>query len=227
MDDTARGEDLSVFLQPGKFIDSDNPKIAEFANRVAGDAETDVEKARRLYYAVRDEIFYDPYVPLGAPDSYRASSCLQAERGFCIPKAALLAAAARAVGVAARIGHADVRNHLATPRLLELVGSDVFTWHGYTEFYLEGKWVKATPAFNKSLCDKFGVKTLEFDGRNDSMLHPFDRHNRRHMEYLNDRGVYADVPFEAITADFRRLHPKMFGDGSGAGGDFQTEAGEV
>ena len=225
MDGTALDEDPASYLNSDRFVDSDNPTVIAFAESAAGDAETDVEKARRLFYAVRDEIYYDPYTVWGSPESYRASSCIEAGRGFCIPKAAVMAAAARALGIPARVGYSDVRNHLATPRLLELMGTDVFTWHGYTELHLDGRWVKVTPTFNKSLCEKFGVKTLEFDGHNDSILHPFDNENRRHMEYLNNRGVYADVPFEAIIATFQEKHPEMYAKGQGVEGNFQNEAG--
>jgi len=225
MDGTALDEDAVAYLSSDRFVDSDNPIVIAFAERIAGEAETNVEKARRLFYAVRDEIYYDPYTVWGSPDSYRASTCIEARRGFCIPKAAVMAAAARALAIPARVGYSDVRNHLATPRLLELMGTDVFTWHGFTELHLDGRWVKVTPTFNKSLCKKFGVKTLEFDGYNDSILHPFDNDNRRHMEYVSNRGVYTDVPFEAIIATFQEKHPEMYAKGHGVEGDFQNEAG--
>jgi hypothetical protein len=64
--------------------------------------------------------------------------------------------------------------------------------------------VKATPAFNLSLCTRFRVKPLEFDGMSDSLFHPFDEDNRRHMEYVRDRGSYADVPAEEIRRVFAR-----------------------
>ena len=225
MDDTMLDDNPAAYLNSDRFVDSDNPTVIAFAESVAGDAQTDVEKARRLFYAVRDDIYYDPYTEWGSPDSYRASSCIETGRGFCVPKAAVMAAAARALGIPARVGYSDVRNHLATPRLLELMGTDVFTWHGYTELYLEGSWVKVTPTFNRSLCERFGVKTLEFDGHNDSLLHPFDNDDRRHMEYVNNRGVYSDVSFEEIIATFQEKHPEMYARGKGVSGDFQEEAG--
>lgn len=225
MDGTTGGENLDQYLRSDSFVDGDEPAVVAFATRAAGDAATDVEKAQRLFYAVRDEIFYDPYTPWGDPDSYRASACIKAGRGFCVPKAAVMAAAARALGIPARVGFSDVRNHLATPRFLALMGSNVFVWHGYTEVFLNGRWVKATPTFNKSLCDKLGVKTLDFDGENDSLLHPFDNDNRRHMEYVHHRGVFNDVPFETIVAALKQHHPKMYANGHGVGGDFQGEAG--
>ncbi|HVB49643.1 MAG TPA: transglutaminase family protein [Burkholderiales bacterium] len=203
------------YLRPGRFIDSEHPAVAAFAREhVAGTAP--VERAVSLYYAVRDLIRYNPFLDFTDESAYRASSCLAAGEGFCVGKAALLTACARSSGIPARIGFADVRNHLSTPRLLEHIGSDLFIYHGYTELYLEGAWVKATPAFNLALCRKFRVKALEFDGRHDSIFHAYDEDNRRHMEYLRDRGSYADVPAAEIQAAFRSFYPKLYALGRDA-----------
>jgi hypothetical protein len=80
----------------------------------------------------------------------------------------------------------------------ELLGSDLFVFHGYAEFYLDSRWVKATPAFNKTLCERFDVPPLEFDGVNDALFQPFDNNGRQHMEYVNDRGTFADLPFDEM-----------------------------
>src|SRR5262249_49689595 len=151
------------------------------------------ERAVALYYAVRDSIRYNPFLDFSKEETFRASHCLEAGQGYCVGKAALLAAVARASGIPSRIGLADVKNHLTTPGLRERMGTDLFTSHGFTELQLEGKWVKATPAFNIELCRRFKVKPLEFDGCEDSIFHPFDEEDRRHMEYLRDRGSHADV----------------------------------
>jgi transglutaminase-like putative cysteine protease len=196
------------YTASGEFIDSGDAGVQEFARKSSAGAGDDVSRAVKLCYAVRDEILYDPYYGGEEQKYFRASDCLCAKRGFCIPKAALLAAAARSVGIAARVGYADVRNHLSTKKLLELMGGDLFIWHSFTELYLEGRWVKATPAFNLSLCQRFGVHPLEFDGRHDSLFHEFDREGRRHMEYVRERGNFADVPYQAIIADFRKTYPR-------------------
>jgi transglutaminase-like putative cysteine protease len=199
--------DLGEYLRPSPAVDSDAPNVVAFARAAAGDETDDVTKAVRLYYAVRDGIVYTPYLDFGSADTYRASACLAKGAGFCVGKAALLAAAARAVGIPARVGFADVKNHLCTPRLRALMGSDVFFYHGYAELFLAGRWVKATPAFDRTLCERFGVRALEFDGLADSLFHPLDRHGRRHLEYLRDRGVFADVPVADIVATFAREYP--------------------
>ena len=196
-------------LETGEFVDSAAPNIVAFARKTCEGATDDVTRAVRLYYAVRDGIVYTPYCDFKSLETFRASACLERGSGFCVAKAALLAAAARAAGIPARVGFADVRNHLTTPRLRQLMGTDVFYYHGYAELYLDGKWVKATPAFDRGLCDKFGVRPLEFDGREDSLFHPHDVSGRRHMEYVRDRGPAVDVPVAEILETFNRCYPQL------------------
>lgn len=218
-------ETSSQLLANGTFVDSGSSKVKQFARDAIGQASDPVEQIKRLYYRVRDDFRYDPYIDYADPKSYRASTCIEEGRGFCIPKAALMAASARCLGIPARLGYADVRNHLATPRLLEHLGSNVFIFHGYAELWVEGRWVKATPCFNLSLCDKFGVAPLDFDGRNDAMLHAYDTSNRLNMEYVRQRGVYDDVPFDAIQIEMRRTYPSIFkADNARLDGDFAAEA---
>ena len=203
---------MNEFLAAARYIDSDHPAVVAFAREHAKGA-TDLERAVSLYYAVRDGIRYNPFLDFSRDAAYRGSECLETGEGFCIGKAALLAACARAAGIPARVGFADVKNHLTTPRLAERMGTDLFVYHGFTELWLEGKWVKATPAFNLDLCRKFRVKPLEFDGRHDSIFHPFDADERRHMEYLRDRGSHADVPVAEIQRVFRETYPGLYGLG--------------
>jgi transglutaminase-like putative cysteine protease len=201
---------MNEFLRPGRYIDSAHPAVIDFARRNAG-GDTERGRAVSLYYAVRDAIRYNPFLDFSREETFQASACLAAGEGFCVGKAALLAACARAEGIAARVGFADVKNHLTTPALRARMGTDLFVYHGYTELRLEGKWVKATPAFNLELCHRFRVKPLEFDGREDSIFHPFDEHDRRHMEYLRDRGCHADVPVAEIMQAFREIYPALYG----------------
>ncbi len=220
-------EDFAVYLAPTRYIDFDEPTVAAYARDVIGEERDEIGMALKLYYAVRDDIRYSPYDIDLTPEGFTASACLERGIGFCITKSTLLAAVGRAVGLPTRLGFADVRNHLATKRLIELQdGNDMFVYHGYTELYLEGKWVKATPVFNLSLCEKFRVLPLEFDGRNDSIFHPFDADGRKHMEYVNDRGQLADVPFEAIRDAFVATYPKIYAEASKGKvtGDFEREA---
>ncbi len=200
---------MSAYLLPTSIIDSDHPIIVAYAQDVVKDAEQDpVSKAVKLYYAVRDVIWYDPYLPFYRSEHYRASNVLKMGRAFCVGKAALLCALGRACNIPSRVGFADVRNHLATRQLIEFLGSDMFVYHGFTEFYLNGKWCKATPAFNFQLCKKHRVMPLEFDGCKDSIFHPFNTENKKFMEYVTDHGAFADVPLEKIIAAWEQEYGK-------------------
>lgn len=200
---------MDAYLKPGRFVDSDAPSVIAFAKRVAASEAEPRALAQKLYYAVRDEILYDPYIDYWDEASYSASGCLAAGKGFCVGKAALMAAAARVLAIPSRVGFADVKNHLATPRLLEVIGSDVFIYHGYTELFLDGHWVKATPTFNASLCERLNVPALDFDGKSDALMHAYNLDNQKHMEYINMRGVFADVPVPDMQEAFRIAYPKL------------------
>jgi transglutaminase-like putative cysteine protease len=193
---------MSDALTPTPTIDSDHPAVISFAEASATGAQDAREHAVNLYYAVRDGIRYDPYSISMTVPGLRASTTVEVGHGWCVPKAALLAACCRALGIPARLGFADVKNHLSTERLRKTMRTDVFYWHGYTAIQLDGRWLKATPAFNIELCEKFRIKPLEFDGTEDSIHHPFDLEGRKHMEYLRFHGEYDDLPLDEIMASF-------------------------
>lgn len=199
-------DELAAYLKPTDIIDSDHPSIHAFARSAVGGSTDPVEQAVSLYLAVRDTIRYDPYAPFHLPEHYRASEVLKRGRGFCIPKASLLCACARAMGIPARLGFANVRNHLATRQLLEFLGNDLFVFHAFTEMLLNGKWVKATPAFNRELCERHRVPPLEFNGREDSVFQPFNLENRKYMEYVAFLGSYADVPISEIISAWEECY---------------------
>ncbi len=216
---------MDEYLQPGRFIDSDHPEVIAFAERNRGASADLREQAVSLYYAVRDQVRYNPYTFSRDPQTLKASHALSAGESYCVPKALLLAACARHCGIPARIGLADVRNHLATPRLLALLRSEVFAMHGYTELYLAGRWVKATPAFNLALCRVFKVEPLAFDGLNDSVFHPCNQQGERYMEYLQDHGQFAELPLELFFSHLAACYPHFFNDEAlSLGGDLQCEA---
>jgi transglutaminase-like putative cysteine protease len=220
---------MKEFLDETWYLDTHDPAIAAFAHETVAGSRNDTEKAVRLYYAVRDGVRYNPYAMSVDPATYRASFVLARKEGYCVQKGILLAAVARAAGVPARVRFATVKNHLVTAHLRELMRTDLFVFHGLTEFFLEGRWVKATPAFNLSLCEKFGVLPLEFDGTADSVFHPFDRAGNRHMEYVHDYGPFADFPFDYMMAEYRKYYPHFFEAGTmeaARKGNFEKEAGE-
>lgn len=197
------------------FIDSDSAEVGAFVVAALADAEislqpdTETATAVALFRAVRDGFRYDPYDISRDPDDYRASTIAQSSSNWCVPKAVLLTAAARHVGIPARLGFADVRNHLTSDKLEARMGTDVFLWHGYTELLLGDQWYKASSAFNYELCERFGVKVLDFDGTADALMHPYDESGRRHMEYVGQRGSFDDLPLDEMLTDFDELYPDL------------------
>lgn len=216
-----------VFLTPTEFIDSDSPEIQAFAKKAADGASTPQDKAVKLYYAVRDGIYYDPYRIDPSRNAFRASTILHQGYGYCVAKAVVLAAALRAQGIPCKLHFADVRNHLTTQRLKALMQTDTFYWHGYNDVLLDSRWVKVTPTFNLSLCEKFKVKPLDWDGTADAVFHPFDLEGRRHMEYVTDHGSFADLPYDAIINTFLTCYgdaAKNQLNQTSRAGDFEREA---
>jgi len=198
-----------IYLSPTRIIDSDHPLIIAWAEKITeGVADDPVEKAVKLYYAVRDGIRYNPYLPFHLPEHYQASNVLKSGQGFCITKASLLCALGRVCNIPTRVGFATVRNHIATRQLIDHLGTDVIVYHGFMEFYLEGAWVKATPAFNCEVCVRHGVSPLEFNGREDSIFHPYSQEGKKFMEYLEYHGTYADIPVKDIVTETEKAYGK-------------------
>lgn len=200
----------ATLLAATEFLDTEHEDVRAFTEATVGDARSDKEKAKRLFTAVRDQVWYDPYTVSTDPTHYRASFVLQAGRAYCVPKAVLLTAVCRAAGIPARLGFADVRNHLQTESLRTLMGgTDLFVYHGYSSLHIDGKWLKATPAFNVELCARFGVPPVEFDGEHDALMHAFTGDGTQHMEYVRDRGVFDDLPLTAILTELRTTYGSM------------------
>jgi len=196
------------YLESTAIIDSGHDRIVRYAGKIVGNGSDDdpVQTAVMLYYAVRDGVWYTPYYPFHRPEDYRASRVLKSGKGYCVSKASLLCALGRACRIPSRVGFATVRNHLATRPLLEMLGSDLFVYHGFTEFYLEGKWVRATPAFNAELCRKHSVQPLDFNGREDSIFQAYNTENRKFMDYVAYHGTFADIPVDEIVAAWKNAY---------------------
>lgn len=211
-------------LAATKMVDADHDAVIAFAEQHKGSGQSHREQAVALYYAVRDGFRYNPYTLDLSIKGLRASTVLATGEGWCVTKSALLAAACRAVGIPAKLGYADVKNHLSTERLRQNMKTDVFYYHGYTAIFVDGEWRKATPAFNIELCEKFGIHPLEFDGLEDSIYHPFDKQGARHMEYLRLRGEYDDIPLQDMIDCFTEHYPAMI---SGLGLDAASQKVEA
>ncbi|MEV7559753.1 transglutaminase-like domain-containing protein [Streptomyces sp. NPDC048331] len=206
------GQAVPAELAATEFIDHGSPEVRAFvASAVPDEATTPTAQAVALYYAVRDRIRYEVYGADLSRTGLRAGSVARARSGMCLHKSVLYTAGLRSLGIPARLVLTDVRNHLASGRLKELLGGDVFHQHCLTSVRLENGWVKATPVFNRTLCRLYGMAPLDFDGTADSLHHPFDLQGRRQMEFLRFHGEFDDLPYEAVLADLRAAHPGLIG----------------
>lgn len=194
----------AVCLAPAEYIDSHHALVAAQAARLRATTGTERDTARAVYYFVRDLTYEGgDFEDL---EIYRASSVLAAEHGYCVGKAALCAALARAAGIPARLGFADVRNHLASPRLLAAMATDVFAWHAFTQLFLGRRWISVSPTFDTATCRRAGVAPLEFDGEHDALLQSFDASSAT-MSYVKRHGIFHDVPARFLAAEMPRLYP--------------------
>ncbi|MGB4342220.1 MAG: transglutaminase-like domain-containing protein [Moraxellaceae bacterium] len=198
------------YLQATPYLDHDQDAVRAYVDKVCAGAGSDRERAIALYYAVRDDIRYDPFSCTLDADGLRASHVLSQGRSYCVGKAVLLAAVGRAAGIPTRLGFADVRNHFTSPQLTQLMGTDIFYYHGYADFYLGGRWVKLTPAFNRELCEKMKSPALEFDGENDAIFQEMENsQGRLRMEYLRYHAPMNDLDPELIFGEYAKRYPAM------------------
>ncbi|MBD1210870.1 MAG: transglutaminase family protein [Ignavibacteria bacterium] len=200
------------YLRPTYFLDSDNPAVVEYAHKHSQHDASPEENAVSLYYAVRDDFMYNPYKIDLRPTGLKASDLLNRNYGYCVEKAVLLAAVARVVGIPTRLSFFNVRNHIATEKVERVLQTDLLVFHGCTELWLSGRWVKATPAFNAALCRKLNVPTLEFDGKEDSIFQQFDYSGNVFMDYVHEYGAFHDLPYDLFFGELRKHYSSVIND---------------
>ncbi|MHA1491459.1 MAG: transglutaminase-like domain-containing protein [Promethearchaeota archaeon] len=208
-------EYLKEYLKPTFFINSDSKIVTDLVKKITLNTKTNIEKAISIFYWTRDEIRYDPYNSFSSKremskpsykEKYKASYIITIKKGWCVQKACVLAALARASFIPSRLHFADIRNHAAPEKLKKMMGTDIFMYHGYTELFLNNTWVKATPAFNISLCQKFGLRAVEFDGIKDGILSGKTLNDQKYIEYIRDRGIFADFPFDKLFKELSEFY---------------------
>lgn len=200
--------DMEIYLQPTKFFDFNKSKVKQKALEIINGCKSDKEKAIALFYWVRDEIKYN--MQLFIPkiiNNFKASKVIQKHQGFCVSKSILLSTLARAVGIPARIHLVDLINHLVSQKIIDFMGTNVMYYHGFSELFIDGKWVKLTPSFDKDTAIKGGfLPMVEFDGENDAVFPPYDIKGNKFGEYVGDRGVHADLPLDEIDKVFEEKY---------------------
>jgi hypothetical protein len=162
-----------------------------------------------LYYLVRDAFIYDPYHLDLTCDGLTASNVLGKKRAWCVEKSSVLAACARRFGIPSRLGYAIVTNHIGVDKLKAMLRREEIVFHGFVEMYLNGQWVKCTPAFDERICALTRVTPLEWDGETDSLFQEFER-GEKFMEYVHFYGVFDDVPVQLMNDEMLKYYPHLF-----------------
>ncbi len=196
-------------LKSTYFFDYESSIIQELIEEFKDSELNETEKAIGLYLKVRDGWRYNPYDITFRKEALKATSIAEKDHGHCIDKSILYIAGLRGLGIPARLHLAKVKNHIAVERLTEKFGTNELTPHGMVDVYLNDQWVKATPAFNKELCQLTGVEPLEFDGSNDSIFQEYSTEGKAFMEYLDDYGSFDDVPLDFIEQNMKENYPKL------------------
>ena len=191
-------EQLERYLKPTSTIDSDNASVKGKAWELTKGQEDPADKARSLFYFVRDQIKYNMYVPFHLIEHYKASTILQKGEGYCVQKAVLMTALARAIDIPARLGFADIVNHLLPGKFLEIHGTNLLVYHGFSELYLDDTWIRVTPIFDLEMCRKHRIIPVDFDGKNDARFHPVNEEGRQHIEYVRYHGSFEDLPLDEM-----------------------------
>ena len=199
-----------TYLQSTYFYDFEQEEVQKLISEFKNDSLSEKEKAIGMYTKVRDHWKYDPYSISLSKEKYKSSHIAKKTTGNCVEKSIVLIASLRALHIPARLHLGKVKNHIAVERLTEKFGSNELTPHGMVNVFLGNRWLKMSPAFNKSLCKKLNVNPLEFDGENNSFLQQFNRNGTRFMEYTDDYGHFDDVPVDFMIKNIKEHYPQIF-----------------
>ncbi|MEX0275069.1 MAG: transglutaminase family protein [Flavobacteriaceae bacterium] len=198
------------YLESTYYLNFEHDIIQDLISKYTDPSIPNTEKTIELYKMVRDDWRYDPYTISFTKEHYKASTIAQKSTGNCVEKSILLITCLRGTGIPARLHLGKVKNHIAVERLTEKFGTNELTPHGMVNVLLNGRWLKLSPAFNKSLCAKFHVAPLEFDGKNDSFLQQYNNKGNLFMEYTDDYGHFEDVPLEFMKRNIKEHYPLIF-----------------
>jgi len=190
--------EMGQYLRATSTIEAEHEKIIETATKVTRGCVSDEEKAVALFYFVRDSIRYNIYMISVFIEDFRASRILKWGKAYCVQKAVLLTALGRAAGIPSRLVFAKIKNHKIPNHVAKMFPTTIFPRHGYNQFFLNGKWVNAAATFDKALCEKNGLPTVEFDGKTDAILPEKDLKGAPYIEYVEKFSPKEDLPFDWI-----------------------------
>jgi len=200
---------LKKYLQPTQYIESEHKDVIGFAKKITENITDPKSKAIKLFYAVRDQIAYDAYTFSLKPEKMKATHVLKAKKSFCIPKAVLMTSLIRAEGIPARLGFANLINHMMGDELKNILQNDILAFHGYTEILLNDQWLRMTPTFNLKLCKSLNVPPVEFDGESHATLPSTNNKGKKFIEYIEYHGTFDDVPLTTIVESMKNHYPML------------------
>jgi hypothetical protein len=190
---------------PTRFMDCDHPSIIARVRKLEVTDLPPAQRAVRLFEFVRDRITYEFKAKLDAKD-YIASTVLARGFGFCVQKAVLLCALARAAGVPAALAMTDVRDRSLPKKITDGMGTDILHHHGLAGFHLGGRWLTVDASLSPDVVHRKRYRPVEFDGRRDALLQRTTRTGRPHCEYIACHGLFEDLPFEEMMGAFREKY---------------------
>ncbi len=195
------------FLKSNFFFDFEDDFVRETIKNIVGNSSNKKEKAKKIFYFVRDEIKYTMFAGIFTEKDYRSSAVLRRGKGFCVQKAILLVSLLRGAGIPAAIGFADIKNHALSEDTKKILGSDVFPYHGFA-FVNLGRWLKVTPTFDVDTCEKAGYPLIEFDGERDAVFPQYMENGKRFVTYLRYRGVCFKPPVDDMIKEWKKVYGK-------------------
>lgn len=199
---------MENFLKETEFLDYSHPLFDEFLKDLPPTSSQE-ETALALYFHVRDAFLYDPYHLDISASGLKASNVFLKKRAWCVEKANVLAACARKLGIPSKLGYAIVKNHIGVEKLTQYLKCEEIVFHGYVSLFIDGKWIKCTPAFDKRICKISGVSPLDWNGKEDSLFQEYEA-EKRFMEYLHFYGEFEDVPIQLMNAEMKKYYPHLF-----------------
>lgn len=136
--------DLSAYLRPEPFIQSDHPEIVTIARKITDGSQTDLDKALKILEWMNQTIEKRPVVSI--PD---ALTTLQNKTGDCNEHAVLAAAIARAAQLPADIESGVVY----------MKGG--FFYHAWNRLYIGNAWVTFDAALNQFPADVTHIRLVQ------------------------------------------------------------------
>lgn len=199
---------MKEFIIPTKFIESNHPAIVAKAEELTEDAVQAEDKARNIFYFIRDHIRYS-FRAKFYEEEYLASNILKKARGFCTQKSILFCALARSCGIPTGIHFYDIVDYTLPVRIVGVMRTRTLYHHGISELYLNGSWYKYDTTLDIHLVKKNRLYPVEFIPNEDCLMKARTLSGGKHIEYVKDHGLHADVSYKEIISWFKQGYPHL------------------